>query len=398
MIDMQEIDGIEEWLIGQALSTVSLPTIFDEMCLRLRQCNVPVDRATLGWTTLHPLVEAEMVYWTTQKGAEHYRYNHEQEEEDDWLQSPMRAVLYNNDGMLRRKLRETNQALEFPLLRYLASEGYSDYVVIATRFELPALQEMQGRTGILISWATRIEDGFSDDALHAIGYLQKRFALAARATLQAEITQTIADTYLGHIASRKVLTGQIRHGDGETIKAVIFYCDMRNSTAIAESLGPKDYISWLNTYFAATAGAVLKHGGEILDFIGDAVLAVFPIGDTGLEDAARKAIEATDDVRRNLAEVNTSGKYQIRLRAGMALSVGDVMFGNIGVPDRLTFSVIGQTVHAAARMEALTKTTATDILITSDIADIIGSRASLVGNFGLSGFSTEQPLFTVSEP
>ncbi|EFO33497.1 adenylyl cyclase class-3/4/guanylyl cyclase [Roseibium sp. TrichSKD4] len=355
MIDMQEIDGIEEWLIGQALSTVSLPAIFDEMCQRLRQCHVPVDRATVGWTTLHPLVEAEMVYWSAQKGAEHHRYGHHEEDEEEWLQSPMRAVLYNNEGMLRRKLQETNQTLDFPLLRSLASEGYSDYIVISTPFELPALQEMQGRTGILVSWSTRSESGFSDDALHAISYLQKRFALAARATLQAEITQTIADTYLGHIASRKVLTGQIRHGDGETIKAVIFYCDMRNSTAIAESLGPRDYISWLNTYFTATAGAILKHGGEILDFIGDAVLAVFPIHNTGLEDAARKAIEATDDVRRNLAEVNHSGKHQTQLCAGMALSVGEVMFGNIGVPDSLTFSVIGQTVHAAARMEALTK-------------------------------------------
>jgi len=398
MIDMQEIDGIEEWLIGQALSTVSLPAIFDEMCQRLRQCHVPVDRATVGWTTLHPLVEAEMVYWSAQKGAEHHRYGHHEEDEEEWLQSPMRAVLYNNEGMLRRKLQEANQTLDFPLLRNLASEGYSDYIVISTPFELPALQEMQGRTGVLVSWSTRSEGGFSDDALHAISYLQKRFALAARATLQAEITRTIADTYLGQIASRKVLTGQIRHGDGETIKAVIFYCDMRNSTAIAESLGPSDYISWLNTYFTATAGAILKHGGEILDFIGDAVLAVFPIGDTGLKEAAVKAIEATDDIRQNLADLNHSGKHHTQLRAGMALSVGDVMFGNIGVPDRLTFSVIGQTVHAAARMEALTKTTATDILITKDIADIVGSRASLVGNFGLSGFSIEQPLFTVSEP
>ncbi|WP_150524075.1 adenylate/guanylate cyclase domain-containing protein [Roseibium sediminis] len=395
MIDMKEIDGIEDWLIGQALQTVSLPDIFASMCERLNECGVQVDRATLGWSTLHPLIEAEMVYWTAGNGAVHERYTHREDEGEDWINSPMRAVLHSGEDMLRRKLRGANSVHDYPLCEQLSKDGYADYVVLATGFDLPALQDMRGKTGILVSWATIAEEGFSDEELFAIQYLQKRFALAARATLQAEIAQTIADTYLGCIASRKVLSGQIRHGDGENISAVIFFSDIRNSTSIAEALGPKDYLRWLNIYFDATAGAVLHQGGEILDFIGDAVLAVFPISEHGLDAAVRKAIAATDEARHKLAAINSERGDQPELRAGIALSVGDVMFGNIGIPDRLTFSVIGQTVHAAARIEALNKTTGTDILVTEDIARLAMERSRFVGKFALSGFSTEQPLYTI---
>lgn len=395
MIDMKEIDGIEDWLIGQALQTVSLPDIFSSMCERLNECRVQVDRATLGWTTLHPLIEAEMVYWTAGNGAVHERYSHQEDEGEDWINSPMRAVLHSGEDMLRRKLRGANSVHDYPLCEQLSNDGYADYVVLSTGFDLPALQDMHGKTGILISWATTSVEGFSDDELFAIQYLQKRFALAARAAIQAEIAQTIADTYLGCIASKKVLSGQIRHGDGENISAVIFFSDIRNSTSIADSLGPKNYLTWLNTYFDATAGAVLHQGGEILDFIGDAVLAVFPISEHGLEAAVHKAIAATDEARHKLSAINSKRSGQPELKAGIALSVGDVMFGNIGVPNRLTFSVIGQTVHAAARIEALNKATGTDILVTEDIARLAKERSRFMGKFALSGFSTEQPLYTI---
>jgi len=396
MIDMSKIEAVEDWLIDQALDSASVPDMFGELCERLNRSGVPIDRATIGWSILHPLIEAEMAYWINGAGVLHQAYAHAEEENEDWLNSPMRAVLVNRDHMLRRRLDRPNADHDYPLCAELAEDGYTDYLVIATRFEVPAIVEEGQNTGILVSWATRAENGFPEEALTAIDYIQKRLALAARASLEAQVTKTIAQTYLGGIAGRKVLTGQIRHGDGQRISAVIFYADMRNSTAIAEALGPERYIAWLNTYFAATAGPVLAHGGEILDFIGDAVLAVFPIGDGGLENAVKKAVAASDEARRRIAAVDGGNPDGQALKAGIALSVGDVMFGNIGVPDRLSFSVIGQTVHAAARIEELTKAVGVDLLMTEDVAEFVRDRASPVGSFRLSGFSAEQPLFTVS--
>ncbi len=395
MVNMADIDAVEEWLIGQALGSAHFPDMIGEMCIRLRDCGVPVDRMMLAWSTLHPLIEAEMVFWEVGEQAQHEQFEHKEEDSENWLSSPMRWVLVNNEPMLRRRLNNANSDFDFPLCRELAESGYSDYLVLATYFDTPALSDMRGKTGILVSWATRAPDGFSDSALAAIRYIQKRLALAARATLETQITRTIAETYLGVRAGNSVLNGQIRHGDGETIEAVIFYSDMRNSTAIAEDLGPDLYLKWLNTYFEATAGPVLKEGGEILDFIGDAVLGVFPISDMGLDGAIRKALSATDEARRRLNRINRDTDTRHNLKVGIALSIGEVMFGNIGVSNRLSFSVIGQTVHAAARIETLTKAVGAETLMTEDIAVHVQERQQSVGAFELSGFSSRQPLFAL---
>ncbi len=396
MISMAEIDGIEDWLIGQALGSPDMASMFAEMCERLRRCNVPVDRAMIAWSTLHPLVEAETALWENGTGLHHERIAHSTEETDDWLKSPVRAVLVSGEQMLRRRLANSNAPLEFPLLTELSEAGYSDYLVVPTEFDVPSIPNDFTRTGIVVSWATREEEGFSDEALTAIRYIQKRLALAARATLEGQISRTIAETYLGKTAGTKVLSGHIRHGDGETIDAVIYYSDMRDSTAIAEDLGPDEYLGWLNTYFEATAGAVLESGGEVLDFIGDAVLGVFPIEKESLERSVNQAIAAADETRARLQAINISASRPRAMKSGIALSVGSVMFGNIGVPHRLTFSVIGQAVHAAARIENLTKSAGVDVLITEDIARYAGSRSQLVDTFALDGFSTPQPLFVLN--
>jgi adenylate cyclase len=395
MIDMMEIDGIEDWLIGEALGDPDMTNLFAELCERLRQCHVPVDRAILVWSTLHPMIEAEIAFWENGGEVYHEKIEHSEEDTEDWLQSPIRAVLINEEPMLRRRLANGNAQTEFPLLKRLASEGYTDYLVIPTHMEIPAIKGEYPNTGIILSWATREEDGFSEDALNAIHYIQKRLALAARAVLQGHITKIIAETYLGSIAGTKVLNGQIRHGDGETIDAVIYYSDMRNSTAIADALGPEDYLKWLNTYFEATAGAVLQQGGEVLDFIGDAVLGVFPTQKESLSEAVQRAITAADETRRRLHDINKTVSTGHKMNAGIALSTGRVMFGNIGVAHRLTFSVIGQTVHAAARIENLTKRIKSDVLMTGEIAEFAGDRAQNAGAYELDGFTDRQPLFSL---
>ena len=393
MISMAEIDNVEDWLIDQSLGSPDLGSMFGEMCERLRTCKVPVDRAMIGWSTLHPLIEAETAIW--ENGSEIYREQiaHDAEESNEWLQSPVRAVLVNQEPVLRRRLANANSAPEFPLLVRLKESGYTDYIVITTEFDLPTIKDPISASGIVISWATRETEGFSDEALTAIRYIQKRFALAARATIQGQINQTIAETYLGKIAGNKVLNGQIRHGDGQTVDAVIYFSDMRDSTAIAELLGPDAYLSFLNTYFDATAGAILASGGEVLDFIGDAVLGVFPIGSQTLDKAVVQALSAADESRNRLKAINADPGLPHLLKAGIALSVGSVMFGNIGVPHRLTFSVIGQTVHAAARIESLTKTVGADVLMTEDVARFARERSKSAGSFDLNGFTDPQPLF-----
>lgn len=388
------LEEIEDWLIREALGSPDLAEMFAGTCNRLRSVDVPVDRSMLTWATLHPLIEAESALWLPEQQVQYEAYFHREGESDEWLQSPIRAVMIGDEPRLRRRLADGNAPIEFPLCRRLAAEGYTDYMVLATAFHLPFEMEGVKRTGIIVSWASRKPGGFRDEDIDAIEYIQLRFALACRATIQSRIAENIAHTYLGQRAGRQVLSGRIRHGDGDLIDAVIFYSDMRDSTRIAEELGPKPYLKRLNAYFDATAGAVTAEGGEILDFIGDAVLAVFPTDGGGFEDAARRALAAVGGVRSRLARANR-GEIQ-PLRCGVALSRGQVMFGNIGIADRLTFSVIGQTVNAAARMEALTKELGYTVLVTREIAALAAEAFQPVGDHRLAGLMDPVSLYGVA--
>lgn len=383
------LEVIEDWLIREALGQPDIGEMFAGFCARLVDAGIPVERAMLTWATLHPLIEAESAFWRSGEDIELSQYRHDEEETDDWLQSPIRAVLEAREPRLRRRLSGSNLAFDYPLLTTLKGEGYTDYLILSTPFELPTAHDF-GPSGMVVTWATRAEGGFSDQAVEGLDYLQIRLALACRATIQARIARTLAETYLGARAGGQVLSGRIRHGDGETLDAVIFYSDLRGSTVLADTLAPADYMAHLNAYFEATAGAVMARGGEVLDFIGDAVLAVFPIDAGGFDTAACRALEASHAVIERLEVARAATPHP--LHCGIALSSGRVMFGNIGVPERLTFSVIGRTVNAAARIEAMTKELGRPLLVTADIAAASPAPFSSVGRFRLAGFGEEVEL------
>ncbi len=170
----------------------------------------------------------------------------------------------------------------------------------------------------------------------------------------------------------RVLRGQIRRGEGERTRAVIWYCDLRGSSALADALDPNEFIGCLNDYFECAGGAVMAEGGEILNFIGDAVLAIFPIekGKRGARNACKRALKASFDSQNRMARLNKkrSEEGAAPLSFGLALHLGTVVFGNIGLPERLSFSVIGATVNEVARLEALTKELERPILASETFA------------------------------
>lgn len=385
-----KLEAIEDWVIREALGQPDIAEMFSGFCERLVAAGLPVTRAMLTWATLHPLVEAESVLWRSGREAELAQYRHDEDDTEDWLRSPIRAVLEARETRLRRKLAGGNAATDdFPVLTTLKAEGFTDYLVLSTPFELPTAQDF-GPSGMIVTWATQAEGGFSDDDIEGLDYLQIRLALACRATIQSRIARTLAETYLGARAGARVLSGLIRHGDGERLDAVIFYSDLRGSTALADRLAPDAYMTHLNAYFEATARTVMTHGGEVLDFIGDAVLAVFPIEAGGFDAAASRALQAADAVLAQIERAQAATDHP--LLCGIALSSGDVMFGNIGIPERLTFSVIGRTVNAAARIEAMTKTLGRPLLVTADIAALAPQAFAPLGRFRLAGFDEEVEL------
>lgn len=389
--------AIEDWLIGKALSDPDIQTLFEKVCERLRAVGIPLDRAALSWPTLHPLFRAEQVFWYPHKGAYLEQYTHDDGPTDQWLQSPFHHVHSKELTHLRRRLVGPGAMLDYDILHEFQAKGFTDYLVTSTRFRIANTEHFSGGgTGIMASWMTSREGGFSDDDLEALRRVQRVFAVACRASIQRRVMGNLAETYLGPTAGREVLSGDIRRGDGERLRAVVWYSDLRGSTRLSDTMDPDSYLALLNRYFECTAGAVIEHGGEILNFIGDGVLAIFPIEDGCPKHAAGQAEKAVIEALRRQDQMERDGTPgNAPLRFGIGIAIGEVMFGNIGVPERLAFSGIGKVVNTVTRVEEATKRLGHSVLALGSFAHAAPGDWQSAGGIEVADFDRTIEAFTL---
>ena len=394
------ITEIGEWLIDQALAQPNIVDLFDQTCLRLTAAGVPLSRCRLMWPTLHPLFQAETVLWNRGKETEFSQCAHQDNVSDEWLRSPMNFVLENGLNSLRRNLDGPNKMLDFTVLEELAEEGHTDYLLIATGFNETQVRKSRMENGIIVMWSSDRPGGFSDDDLAALKKIQRCFAAACKNVVQNRIARNITETYLGKHAGREVMDGAIKLGDGRETKAVVWYSDMRRSTEMADTMSPDDFLNLLNDYFECTAGPTIEFGGEVLDFIGDAVLAIFPFEDVaGKVEAIHNATLAMQKAMQCARETNDKRQPEglTPFDFGIGLNIGRVMFGNIGVRSRLSFSVIGPTINEVERIETLTKAVDAKALATREIAAVTPGDWTSIGEFQLKGVAGKTELFAFNE-
>ena len=386
------IDKVADWLMAQALEDTELATLVHGGCERISAAGVPLARANFSFSVLHPLYRAMGFTWRRGEGLEVEGYRHLPEGETDrFLKSPYYYLLSNNMDYMRKRL-DVAGPLGFPLLEDLRKAGLVDYLAFSTQFRRGSGQ------GILGSWATDQSDGFSESDIAALLRIQTRLAVAARMAVQGSLTKNALTTYLGANAGGRVLDGNIRRGDGETIKAAIVVGDMRNSTMLAEELGRQAYIESLNAFFDSVASAFADAGGEILSFMGDGFLAIFPSGDdpAARKEACEMAFAAALAAFGRMAEVNGERKSQglVEIGYGIGLHIGSVMFGNVGLEDRLTFSAFGAAVNEASRLESLTKTLKVPVLASEEFRSRLSSKWQELGPQTMRGVAHKVTVFT----
>ncbi len=361
------IDEVAEWLMSRALGRAEAETLLAECGERLRAAGVPVARAQIAFPTLHPVLRAMSFTWTA--GGEAVPLGIEHEGGVERLRAtPQFHMIRTKLPHLRRRLVGPEAQHDFPILGELAAEGYTDYLAFAVAFDETF------EDGVIGSWASDRPDGFSDRHLRALLRIQRRLAVAFKLVIKQQITENVLHTYLGREAGGRVLAGHIRRGDHVEIPAVVWFGDLRNSTRMSETMAVEDYLAMLNDYFECAAGAVRAEDGEVLLLLGDAVLAIFRF-DEALGDADRAAARALRAARDALARLDRLNRERAAagrelLAQGIALHVGRVMYGNIGVPERLQFTVIGPAVNEVARLEALTKSLGRTILASRAFADL----------------------------
>ena len=391
------IDSIADWLINQALADAPIHDLFEKTCMQLHAAGIPITRAQVGFRVLHPLFDAQTLTW--KKGQEVELANYlSNRDASQWEASPLYHMVVNDIPHLRRHLVGEEAIVDFEIIKVLRDEGYTDYIAFLIAFGMDEELKKDGKnSGLVGSWATDRPSGFSESDIRSLHRIEQRLAVALKINIQQQITANILSAYLGPDAGRQVLNGSIQRGDGETIKAVIWYSDMRGSTPMANSMTAMEFLQALNCYFESTAGAVLANGGEVLRFIGDAVLAIFPIRNK--RSTARScdaAMSAAMDAWRNIVDANVirRQKGEVELDFGLGLHIGEVLYGNIGVPERVEFSVIGRAANEVARIESLTKEVGERILVSEEFANYVDCNWRDAGTHSLRGVDSDMHIYS----
>ena len=377
------MDDLSRWILAVAAPDVG--TFFDVLARHLQQLGLPLWRMGTGLSTMHPEVGVLSVFWTSETGSSVRQNPRSLYATSFFRASPMFAIVEQGVDEIRRRLQGPDARLDFPICRELAEQGATEYLVWAV-----TLSDGR-RTGL--TFTTRDPLGFDDRRLDPVR--DSLPAIAARIELyQAQFaTRSLLQVYLGANAARRVLAGEFLRGSGTSIRAAIWYCDLRGFTELSDRRPPLEVTATLDAYFERVVRPITATGGEILKFIGDAVLAIFPVADDEAA-ACRRALNAAREAIASIAEENHPRPTALAI--GVALHVGDVFYGNVGGADRLDFTVIGAPVNEVCRLESLCKALGVALLMTSAFrAHLADDDLVDLGEHTLRGVSTPTRVFGV---
>jgi adenylate cyclase len=396
-IDLHSINILIDEIIERTLMSPIEPTLLHDSCEYLKKNGLSILRVNMSWGTLHPTVMASSLQWRhNQPPSEVERYLHQDDGSENWRNSPAFYCLENQLFHLHTSLEKRNPEFSFPVFDELKALGGTDYLIHLIPFSTEETG-YHNKDGVFISWLSDRIGGFNDDEINIINRVQKHLALALKVAVRERITINTLTTYLGENAASRVLTGNIKLGDGEIIPAAIWYSDLRNSTHLGDTLSGPELLSTLNEYFACSAGAVTQNGGEVLRFIGDAVLAIFPSEKIGMAKACANATLAAHDAVNLLKAVNIKrlSEGKDTLDFGLGLHTGTLMYGNIGISDRLDFAVTGPAANETARIETMTKELGHPVLASYDFTQYAPSHWIALGRHPLRGVGRHLDLFAL---
>lgn len=402
-MDQSKIQPIAEWLTSESLKGASDSVLFRGLCDQLAEAGLSLLRANISYRSLHPLYGGHSYTWWRADELEttdwERRWGNVGTADSDFQTSPFYHMIKNDEPRLRYRLNESNAPLPFPILDELREKGGTDYVGMAISFE--AAGNMQTESGMVSSWTGAGANGFSAAEIGALETLVPMLALGVKSGSNYRMTEAMLETYLGKDAGRRVLSGQIDRGSITSISAVLWFADLQGFTKMAEVLPQEELVMLLNDYFDCMVGAVHAEGGQVLKFMGDGLLAFFPLD--GGADACAQSLRAADAVMAKVAELNASRRSANRPASDfyIALHLGEMMYGNIGSHDRLDFTVIGPAVNEVSRIEAMCRPLDRPLLISSAFAKAAGDcdgRLVSVGRYALRGVQKPQELFTLVPP
>lgn len=379
------------WLMLQAWLCTTPAELTEQFAQQLQKIGMPLWRFNVNIWTLHPELAGQRFTWArdgdsvTESDTPHGLL-----QTSGYLNSPIRHVSEGLGGV-RQRLDIDKPEFQFPVLDELRANGGTDYVAMPLPFSDGQFQTM--------TLATDHPEGFSTATLGQVFPAAIPLGRFYEVLTLRRNAADLFDTYLGHRTGRQILRGLTHRGDGEDVRAAILYCDLRGSTALTESLSRQTYLDLLNDFFECAAEPVLASGGEVLKFIGDAVLSIFPVeGEDADEEtiasASRRACKAAQEIIARIAAVPARSDRP-SMQCAIGLHFGNVMYGNVGAPKRLDFTVIGTAANIAARLSAHCKTLEQSLVMSADVARHIPENLHSLGTQRLRNVAEDLEVFAV---
>jgi adenylate cyclase len=390
-------ENIAAWAVSAGLDGLGETELLAGYCDRLVAAGVPLWRASIGADTLHPLILSQGRRWLAGEGVreEFYARASTPELAEQWRQSPWHWLIESGEWQMRRRLAVGEGTNEFPLLADLAAQGGTDYFARIVRFgDRGSIGETRG---LATSWTTREPGGFAEGDLALIEATLPAFVLAFKATMTIDTARVLVTTYLGRDAAERILRGEIERGRVETLPTVLWFSDLTGFTRTADTLLREQLLDLLNAYTDCLVGIVHDHGGEVLKFMGDGILAVFG---GPQRDACRRVLDAAEAARSAIARLNRDRAAAGQPVTGftLALHEGEVLYGNVGSRARLDFTVVGPAVNELSRIQAMSRSLDQPILVSASFAAAAGDQSARLvslGRYALRGVGRPQELFTL---
>lgn len=384
--DLSRLDALIAWMLDGARPSAQARQIIDRMCSELRAGGVPVDRFALFIFTLHPLVRGRRFVWRPDEGVAVSDATHTAAATPEFQATIARQVMISGEGQ-RCRLEGRDRDVGFADVDDLRREGATDYLISPLVFTT-------GETHAA-SWTTWAPGGFSDDALGALTRLRPALArLVETYTLRLNAANLLS-AYIGRDAGGRILSGRIERGNLETFDAVIAFIDLKGYTRLSNEASPAAVIEHLNCFYDAVVPAIEDRGGEVLKFLGDGLIAIFP-SEVG-PDGAVASLSALAESQRRIGAANKALELEDRpaIAARASLHVGTVQFGNVGARHRLDFTAIGPAVNLGARLLGVAASEDVELVCSETFAALVPGEKRSLGRFSLKGFEQPVPVFTV---
>lgn len=385
-MNVPELQKITDWLIDGARSSPIATDMMSELCERMIAAGVPLWRVGIFIHTLHPDIFGRNFIWKPGEGVTTGTADYTFVDSPEFNNSPL-AIVFREAREVRCRIDDP-LSKRFPFMEDMRADGVTDYIATPLLFVDGSVHAA--------SWTTKQPGGFTDDQLMALKSIVPPLTRLVEVIGLRRVASMLLDTYVGNRAGARILGGQIRRGHTETMQAAIWLSDLRGFTALSDRLPAETVVDILNGYFDCQVSAIRTHGGEVLKFMGDGLLAVFPI-DEYVGDVHQVCSHVLEAARESRASVDAMhypiGETLERFRFGVALHVGKILYGNIGGGNRLDFTCIGPAVNLAARLEKIAGRLHRTIVASEGFAGICAGGWTELGEFPIAGFSKAERVY-----